>query len=207
SVVYSYEYGSPARWALILVVVEAALRFGLIGGAALSIALLPFLAFVEWWRSQAFGGPGFVLDRVTFPFGIFLLTGLIVGWLVNRLGREAELAAARAAEAEDLRDQLGRRVDLLEAANRCARALASSLELDDAFSAFLRELSALIGFDRVTIVLIEGDRAEVMATAGRGADTVFPPRSARPLAGSVMEEIVEGKVVYRETMRPPAYPE
>src|SRR5205823_1794283 len=58
-----------------------------------------------------------------------------------------------------------------------------------------------------TIVLIEGDRAEVMATAGRGAGTVFPPRSARPLAGSVMEEIVEGKVVYRETMRPPAYPE
>src|SRR5207247_7079294 len=134
-------------------------------------------------------GPGFVLDRVTFPFGIFLLTGLIVGWLVNRLGREAELAATRAAEAEDLRDQLGRRVDLLEAANRCARALASSLEVDEAFSAFIRELGALIAFERVSIVLIEGDRAEVMATSGRGAASVFPPRSARPVAGAGGEAI------------------
>jgi signal transduction histidine kinase len=207
AVVYSYEYGSPARWALILAVVEAALRFGVLGGVVLSIALLPYLVFVEWWRSSEFGGPHFILDRVTFPFGIFVLTGLIVGWLVNRLGREAELAAARAAEAEDLRDQLGRRVDLLEAANRCARALGSSLEVDEAFSAFIRELSGLIAFDRVTIVLIEGDRAEVMAAAGRGAAVVFPPGSARPVAGSVMEEILEGKVVYRETMRPPQYPE
>jgi K+-sensing histidine kinase KdpD len=207
AVVYSYEYGTPARWALILVVVEAALRYGLVGGVALSIALLPYLLFVEWWRSYEFEGPGFLLDRVTFPFGIFLLTGLIVGWLVNRLGREAETAAQRAAEAEELRDQLGRRVDLLEAANRCARALASSLDLDEAFSAFIRELGALITFDRVTIVLVDGDRAEVMAAAGRGVDSVFPPSSARPVSGSVLEEILDGKVVYRETMRPPAYPE
>ena len=207
AVVYSYEYGAPARWALILVVVEAALRYGVLGGVVLSVVLLPYLAFVEWWRSYEFGGPHFILDRVTFPFGIFLLTGLIVGWLVNRLGREAEIAAARAAEAEDLRDQLGRRVDLLEAANRCARALASSLEVDEAFNAFIRELGSLIAFDRVSIVLLDGDRAEVMATAGRGAEAVFPPRSARPVAGSVMEEILEGRVVYRESMRPPAYPE
>jgi signal transduction histidine kinase len=207
SVVYSYEYGTPVRWALILVVVEAALRYELIGGVALSVALLPFLAFVEWWRHYEFGGPRFILDRVTFPFGIFLLTGLIVGWLVDRLGREAETAEARAAEAEDLRDQLGRRVDLLEAANRCARALASSLDVDESFNAFIRELGALIAFERVSIVLVEGDRAEVMAAAGRGVDTVFPPSSARPVSGSVLEEILEGKVVYRETMRPPAYPE
>jgi signal transduction histidine kinase len=205
--VYSYEYGSPSRWALILVVVEAALRYGVLGGVVLSIALLPYLVFNEWWRSSEFGGPGFILDRVTFPFGIFLLTGVIVGWLVNRLAREAETAAARALEAEQLRDELGRRVDLLEAANRCARALASSLEVDEAFNAFIRELSGLIAFERVSIVLVEADRAEVMAAAGRGVDAVFPPSSARPVAGSVMEEILEGKVVYRETMRPPRYPE
>jgi K+-sensing histidine kinase KdpD len=205
--IYSFEYGSPSRWALIFVVVEAALRYGVLGGAALSVLLLPFLVFAEWWRSREFGPPHFVLDRVTFPFGVFLITGLIVGWLVNRLGSEAEVAAARAAEAEDLRDQLGRRVDLLEAANRCARALASSLEVDEAFNAFIRELGALIAFERVTIVLVEGDRAEVMAAAGRGADTIFPPGSARPIAGSVLEEILQGKVVYRETMSPPAYPE
>jgi len=205
--IYSYEYGSPTRWALILVVVEAALRYDLLGGVLLSVVLLPFLVFAEWWRSHEFGGPGFVLDRVTFPFGIFLLTGLIVGWLVRRLGIEAELAEARAREAEELRDRLGRRVDVLEAANRAARALRSSLVLEEAFSAFIRELSTLLDFERVTIVFVDGDRAEVMAAAGRGTDTVFPPGSVRPVEGSVLDEILKGNVVYRETMRPPQYPE
>ena len=167
---YSYEYGAPARWALILVVVEAALRYALIGGVVVPIALFPYLALVERWRAHHFGGPPFRWDRVTFPFGIFLITGVIVGWLVGRLRREAHVAEARAAESDELRDELGRRVDLLEAANRCARALASSLELDEAFGAFIRELRGLVPFERVTIVLIEGDRAEVMATAGRGED-------------------------------------
>ena len=207
STLYSYEYGSPTRWALIFVVVEAALRYGLLGALAVPVALLPFLVFVEWWRAHEFDGPGFISDRVTFPFGVFLFTGLIVGWLVNRLASEAEVAEARAAEAETLRDQLGRRVDLLEATNRCARALGSSLEVDQAFGAFIRELRGLIEFDRVTIVLVEAGRAEVMAAAGRGIDTVFPPGSARPVKGSVLEEVLEGKLVYRSAMAPGRYPE
>jgi signal transduction histidine kinase len=204
---FTYEYGVPVRWALMFVVVEAALRYGLLGATALPVALFPFLAFAEWWRAHHFGGPGFIWDRVTFPFGVFLLTGLIVGWLVNRLGRETAVAEARAAEAEGLRDELGRRVDLLEAANRCARALASSLDLEQAFGAFIRELRGLVAFDRVTIVLVEGGRAEVMAVAGRGTDRVFPPGSVRPVEGSVLEEVLEGKLVYRRTMQPPRYPE
>jgi signal transduction histidine kinase len=205
---YSYEYGSPTRWALTFVVVEAALRYGLLGAVAVPVALLPFLVFSEWWRVHHFGGgPGFTWDRVTFPFGVFLITGSIVGWLVNRLAREAAVAESRAAEAEELRDELGRRVDLLEATNRCARALASSLDIDLAFGAFIRELRGLIAFDRVTIVLVEGGRAEVMAVAGRATDTVFPPGSARPVKGSVLEEVLDGKLVYRPTMEPPCYPE
>lgn len=205
---YSYEYGSPTRWALMFVVVEGALRYGVLGATGVSIALTPYLVFVEWWRAHEFNnGPGFLIDRVTFPFGVFLITGLIVGWLVNRLSREAVLADTRAAEAESLRDQLGRRVDLLEATNRCARALASSLEIDQAFGAFIRELRGLIDFDRVTIVLVEAGRAEVLAAAGRGADTVFPAGSARPVKGSVLEEVLEGELVYRPTMRADLYPE
>jgi len=204
---YSYEYGSPTRWALMFVVVEGALRYGLLGATAVSLAVLPFLVFVEWWRGHEFGGPRFVLDRVSFPFGILLITGLIVGWLVQRLRHEATLAEARAGGAEDLRDQLGRRVDLLEAANRCARALASSLDVDLAFGAFIRELRGLIEFDRVTIVLVEGGRAEVMAVAGRGTDTVFPAGSARPVRGSALDEVLEGKLVYRPTMEAGRYPE
>ena len=206
--IYSYEYGSPTRWALIFVVVEAALRYGLFGAVALPLVFFPFLVFAEWWREHHFrSGPGFTWDRVTFPFGVFLITGAIVGWLVNRLAREAALAEDRAREAETLRDQLGRRVDVLEAANRCARALASSLDLDQAFGAFIRELRGLIAFERVTIVLVEGGRAEVMAVAGRGTDTVFPPGSARPVRGSVLEEVLEGQLVYRSSIDPPRYPE
>src|SRR5204862_6783732 len=107
--IYSFEYGSPTRWALIFVVTEAALRYGLIGALLLPVALFSFLVFAEWWRVHHFHeGPGFISDRVTFPFGVFLITGAIVGWLVKRLGREAAIADARAREAEALRDELGR---------------------------------------------------------------------------------------------------
>ena len=68
------------------------------------------------------------------------MIALIVGWLVQRLRAEAQRAVERASEAEDLRDELGRRADVLDAANRCARALGSSLEVDEAFGAFIREL-------------------------------------------------------------------
>jgi signal transduction histidine kinase len=205
--IYSYEYGTPTRWALMFVVVEGALRYGLLGATAVALATLPFLAFVEWWRHHKFGGPGFILDRVLFPFGVLLFTGIIVGWLVSRLRDEAMVAEARAGEAEELRDQLGHRVDLLEATNRCARALASSLEVDVAFGAFIRELRGLIDYERVTIVLVEGGRAEVMAVAGRGTDTVFPAGSVRPVRGSVLDEVLEGKLVYRPEMQAGRYPE
>jgi signal transduction histidine kinase len=207
SVVYSYEYGSPTRWALIVVIAEASLRYGLVGGLGLPLLLIPFFVFTEWWRAHHFGPPDFRSDRVTFPAGILLLTGTIMGRLVERLDREAARAGSRAAEAERLRDELGRRVDLLEAANRCARALGSSLELEQAFGAFIRELRGLVPFDRTTIVLVEDGQAEVMATAGAGAETVFPPGTVRRVAGSVLEETLAGRTVVRRDMRDPAYPE
>jgi signal transduction histidine kinase len=46
-----------------------------------------------------------------------------------------------------------------------------------------------------------------MAVAGRGTDTVFPPGSARPVRGSVLVEVLEGKLVYRPRMEPESYPE
>jgi signal transduction histidine kinase len=205
--IYSFEYGSPTRWAFIFVILEAALVYGVVGVIVITAALFPFLVFVEWWRVDHFAGPGFLWTRVLVPFGVLAFSGFIVGWLTNRLTREAALADARAGEAEALRDQLGRRTDVLEAANRCARALASSLDVNKAFAAFIRELRGLVEFDRVTIVLVEGGRAEVMAVAGRGTDTVFPQGSARPVKGSVLEEVLEGKLVYRPDMEPTGYPE
>ena len=205
ALLFSFEYGSPTRWALIFPVVEAALRFGIRGGVLVPILLLPELAFLEWWRADRFSPPSFELDRVVFPFGLLLLTGLIVGWLVQRLRSEAAAAHAQAAESERLRDQLGRRVDLLEAAGRCARALGSSLELDEAFGAFIRELQGLVAFDRTAIVLAEGDTAHVMAVSGIAADEVFPAGTYRPVPGSLLQEVLRGETVYREDMTESRY--
>jgi len=115
--------------------------------------------------------------------------GMLVGWLAARLKREASVADERAAEAVDLRNQLGRRADQLEAVNRVSRALASSLEQDEAFDRFLRELSGVFEFERLAIVLVDGDDAVVMPNSGLEADGLYPRGTARPVAGSVFEEI------------------
>ena len=204
---YAYEYGNQTRWALILVVVEGALRYGFDGGVAVPLALIPYFALNEWWRAHEWGPPGFVSDRISFPSGVMLLTGLIVGWLVQRMREATAVSVERAAEAERLRDVLGRRVDVLEAANRCARALASSLELDEAFGAFIRELRGLVPFERTAIVLVDRDTAQTMATAGRGASEVFPPGSVGPLHGSVLERVLAGDLVVRRDLEQTEYPE
>jgi signal transduction histidine kinase len=205
--IFSYEYGNQTRWATIFAVVEAALRYGLRGGVAIPVALGGFFAFNEWWRAREFGPPGLLWDRVTFPTGVLLLTGLIVGWLVGRLDFEAKQSLDRAAEAERLRDALGRRVDVLEAANRCARALGSSLEIEQAFGAFIREVRGLVPFERTAIVLVEGGTARTIASAGRGATEVFPPGTAGPLHGTVLDRVLGGEMVIRRELAEIEYPE
>ena len=198
--VYSFEAGTPVRQLLFFPVVEAALRYGLDGGLAMPFVQVPVMLAAEWWRTDQFGGR-FMVDRITLPLGLQLGMGAIVGWLVARLDRETELAEGRASEAEGLRDELGRRADLLDAANRCARALGSSLEVNEAFAAFIRELRGLVPFDRTAIVLVEDGAARVIAAAGAGAETVFPPGSRRPLAGSVLEEMTKThQPIYRRDM-------
>jgi signal transduction histidine kinase len=208
-VLFSYEYGNQTRFALVLAVLEAAMRYELLGGIVVPILAIGPLWLAEWWRVHRFpgNGPGFVSDRVSFPFGILLLSGLVVGALVRRLDAEIRTGRSRAHEAESLRDELGRRVDVLEAAGRCARALGSSLEIEQAFGAFIRELRGLVPFDRTAIVLVDGDTATTMATAGRGAREVFPPGSTGPLQGSVLERALAGELVVRRDLADEAHPE
>jgi signal transduction histidine kinase len=195
---YSFEPDTPIRQLLFLPVTEAAVRFGIRGGVVVPLGLAPFLALGEELRSDRFDAD-YNPDAVTFPLGLQILMGLIVGWLAQRLSGEAALAEARAVEAEELRDRLGRRADQLEAVNRCARALGSSLERDAAFDRFLRELTGVFSFDRLAIVLLEGDRAEVLATTGREHEALFPEGSSRPIAGSIVEPIVrDGQTVVRD---------
>ena len=137
--------------------IEAAFRYGIRGGLWLTVASVPVLIGYEALRSRHFD-ERYEWTNVTLQVGIMVMIALIVGWLVEQARSEAERAVERATEAEELRDELGRRADLLDAANRCARALGSSLELDEAFGAFIRELRSLIPFDRTAIILIGARR-------------------------------------------------
>jgi signal transduction histidine kinase len=205
---YAWEPNTPIRQALFLPVAEGAVRFGIAGGLIVPLLLAPFLAYGEVLRADRFDRD-FDLDAVTFPLGLEMLMGLLVGWLAARLRREASVADTRAAEAEELRDRLGRRADQLEAVNRVSRALASSLEQQEAFDRFLRELSGVFEFERLAIVLVEGDEAVVMANSGREADGLYPRGTARPVAGSVLEDVIrDAQTIVRGDMdTDPRYPE
>ena len=206
--VFTFEPGTPMRQLVFIPVIEAALRYGLVGAVAMSGVSALLLAGAEWWREEHFAPQEFEVDRVTLPVGVQLIVGVIVGWLVARLRQERSSASARAAEAETLRDELGRRSDLIDATNRAARALGSSLDLQYAFAAFIRELRGLIPFERTAIVLLENDHLRVLAAAGEGVESVFPPGTVAPVAGSVVEEVVAGgQTVYREDMSEPKYAE
>jgi K+-sensing histidine kinase KdpD len=205
---YAYEPDTPVRQIMMLPVVEGAVRYGLAGALTIPFALAPFLAWGESLRSDRFER-SFNVDAITLPLGIEILVGLIVAWLGLRLRREAETAEARAAEAEVLRDRLGRRADQLEAVNRVGRALASSLDHEEALSRFLAEVTSVFDFDRLAIVLAEGDDAFVMANAGREHETLFAAGTSRPIAGSVLQDVLaDGQTIVRGDMKEsPRYPE
>jgi signal transduction histidine kinase len=205
---YAYEVDTPVRQVLFLPVAEAAVRFGIIGGVALPLLLAPFLAWGEELRSDHFHAK-FNVDAVTLPIGLEILMGLIIGWLASRLSRETAHAEARAAEAEELRDRLGRRADQLEAVNRVARALGSSLEQEEAFHGFLREVRNVFEFDRLAIVLAEHGDALVMATSGRKERALYPRGTSKPVAGSILEHVLAGgqTIVRGDMGSNPRYPE
>jgi signal transduction histidine kinase len=173
--VYTFEPSTPAWGILYLPVIEGALRYGKEGGALVPVVVLPLVFLAEWWRAEEFGPPPFDLDHVTLPFGLQILIGLVVGWLVDRLHAETAVAETRAAEAEDLRDRLEHRADVLEAVNRAARALGSSLDQEHAFAAFRDELHSMVPFERLQIQVAETE--SVFATAGeaREGDQVVMP--------------------------------
>ncbi len=177
---FAYDAGQPLRSLVFLVVVEAGLRFGPRGGIGVAVASLPLLLAAEVWRVQRFDY-SFQPESIIVRMGLVLLIGTVVGQLAAELVGERRRAVGRADEAERLRDELGRRVDLLEAANRCARALGSSLELEQASQAFSRELRGLVPFDRMAIVLAEDERPRVIT------DTEPDGRLPRTLLASALE--------------------
>jgi signal transduction histidine kinase len=202
----TFVRATQIRQLLILVLIEAAFRYGIRGAFGFVVANTPTLVAYEWMRADHFG-ERYQYENLTLQLGVEVMIALIVGWLVQRLRGEARAALARAKEAEQFRDALGRRADLLEAASRCARALGSSLEIDEAFGAFIRELRGLIPFDRTAIILSDGGHIRVMATAGLAHDQILRPGEALP-PGALIEEVMRtGETVYRRDMGDHTYPE
>jgi signal transduction histidine kinase len=207
SILYAFELGTPTRQLLFLAIVVGAARFGMRGGIVVAFAAIPVSAVFEQRRSHYFH-THYRIEFVTFQAGAGLLMALLVGWLVARLDEQRATAEQRAEEAEALRDELGRRADLLEAANRCARALSSSLDLDEAFGAFIRELRGLVPFDRLAIVLAEEDGARMIATAGEQAGGALAPGGEFSMENSLIADVIaRGQLIYRRDMSTPVYVE
>ena len=205
--VFAWEPGQQLRALTFLVVLEAALFFRLRGGLIVAVTTMPILLLLELWREREFGVEVQV-DALVLRLVVALALGGIVGRLVDMERGQARRAEARAAEAERLRDELGRRIDVLEATSRAARALGSSLDLDAAFQAFVQELRGLLDFDRAAILLVEPGGARVMATAGVGANEYLGPGSSIGVADSILEEVIErGATVYRQDIADELYPE
>ena len=205
--VFAWEPGQPLRSLVFVVVLEAALFFRLAGGLLVGALTLPLFVSLGLWREAQFDEP-VRYDALALRVLIAIALGSIVGRLVDMERSQARAAEERAAEAERLRDELGRRIDLLEATSRAARALASSLDLDAAFAAFVQELRALIAFDRAAILLVEPTGSRIMATAGVGADDVLAPGASIGVPESILEEVIDdGRTIYRRDIAQDRYPE
>ena len=192
--VFSYQSGEPYRALYLVPIAEAALRFGLIAGVVSGAVMVGATLVIDAL------GPGVAWSTVATRILVAGLAGVVIGRLSDGM-------VERTDEAERLRDELRRRGDILDAANRCARALASSLEIETAFGAFIRELRAVVPFDRTAIVLIEDDVAKTIATAGRGSTEIFPPGSSGPVSGSVLDRVRGGDVIVRGDLTEGEFPE
>ncbi|HVU77466.1 MAG TPA: ATP-binding protein [Gaiellaceae bacterium] len=204
TLLFAFEFGTPTRQLLFIAIVLGAARFGLSGGIAVALAAVPVSAWFEERRSDFFQ-VDYRIDYVTFQAGAGVLMALVVGWMYTRLAAQTVTARQQALEAEALRDELGRRADVLDAANRCARALSSSLDLDEAFGAFIRELRGLLRFERMSIVLSEDGVARVMAAAGRGAQDVLPAGTQLDPDETILTDVIaRGQTIYRADLREPS---
>jgi signal transduction histidine kinase len=218
AIIYAYAFthtlttGTQSTRLAVLVVAEAAVRYGIVGGVGLTALNAPLLILLEFQRAaEAPPGPtdSFQVRNVAITLVVQLLTGLIVGGLVRQLQGETELADARAAEAEALRDEMGRHADQLEIVNRCTRALSSSLELGEAFRRFVQEVRSALPFDRLALVLADGGRARVIADAGLGEEEPQHSEWMRPVSETVLGELLrDGSTIVNDDMaETPRYPE
>jgi hypothetical protein len=94
--IYSFEQGSTVREILFLPLVEAALRYGIVGAMALVAGSAPVLAVFEWLRERRLEPRSYHVDYVTLQVGIEVLLGLIAtGPTCSRRPTAAHARSAR----------------------------------------------------------------------------------------------------------------
>ena len=179
---WAWEPSQPLRALHFLVVLEAALFFRLVGGLVAALATAPILLALEHWRNGQFDAEVHY-DALVLRVFVAVALGIVVGRLVEMERGQRREAEDRAAEAERLRDELGRRIDVLEATSRAARALGSSLDLDAAFAAFVQELRGLLAFDRAAHPSRRGRRRARDGDRRRRRRHLHPARNLDLAAG------------------------
>ena len=101
--VFAWEPGQPLRSLAFLVVLEAALFFGLVGGVVAGVLTLPVLTGLDLWREAQFDTP-VRYDALVLRGVVAVALGGVVGRLVEMERSQSRAAEERAAEAERLRD-------------------------------------------------------------------------------------------------------
>jgi hypothetical protein len=81
TVYLAYDIGTPVRQTLLLPVIEGALRFNVIGGLLVAVAALPALVGFEWRQAVELNLHDFNAGHIVIPFGLLVLTALVVGAL------------------------------------------------------------------------------------------------------------------------------
>ena len=76
--VYTFEPGTPIRQLVFVPLIEAALRYGIVGALAMSAVSAVMLTIAEWWREDHFPPQDFDIDGIVLPVGVQLILGLTV---------------------------------------------------------------------------------------------------------------------------------
>ena len=90
----TFEPGTAIRQVLVIVLIEAAFRYGIRGGALVA-ASAPVLAIFEWLRARRRQRGVPVRERHA-QLGIEVIVALVVGWLVLREGEARDRRRAQA---------------------------------------------------------------------------------------------------------------
>jgi PAS domain S-box-containing protein len=95
-------------------------------------------------------------------------------------------------------EELLRHTERIEVTAELTRIITSSLNIEDVYEPFADGVKRLVDFDRFSIVLVEGDKARLVAVVS-AVETELSTGVIAPLEGSAAEWVVENKRTNIET--------